>query len=242
MYAKFIPMSTEHWPGKISFVVLFSGSDFRCGFYNSDFVEFKNECQVDIKDLKKKIEENLSFIDCITFTGGEPCLQKPPLMTLLRFARKLNLNTAININGTKHLCLKDILKHNLVDYLIFNLNAPFEENTFEKITKSSTFFRKTKEIIDDIKQSLELLKTANINIEIRTKIVPGLIYRKEDILLIANEIKDIDCTWVLEQFRPQENLVDRKLENISPPTLNFLENLKESILKEYSIKVEVKGE
>lgn len=241
MYARFIPMSTEHWPGKISFVVLFSGSDFRCGFYSNDFVEFKNEHQVNIRDLKKEIEKNLSFIDAITF-ANDPCLQKPSLMELLRFARKLNLKTSIYTNGTKPLCLKEILENKLVDYLIFNFNAPFEEKIFEKVTKSTTFFRQTKDIIDDIRQSLALLKEANINIEIKTKIVPGLIYRKEDILEIANEIKGIDCVWLLEQFKPGENLIDKKLENISPPTLNFLENLREAVLKEYNIKVEVKGD
>ena len=59
---------------------------------------------------------------------------------------------------------------------------------------------------------------------------------------IANEIKGIDCIWQLEQFKPQEDLVDKKLENIDSPTLNFLENLREAIVKEYSIKTEVKGE
>ena len=123
MYAGYTPMSTEHWPGKISFVVLFSGSDFRCGFYNNDYVEFKNEYQIDIRELKKKIQENISFVDAITFTGGDPCLQKSSLMALLRFARKLKFKTSIHTNGTKPLCLKDILKNNLVDYLIFNLNS-----------------------------------------------------------------------------------------------------------------------
>lgn len=242
MYATFIPMSIEHWPGKISFVVLFSGSDFRCGFYNPDYIEFKKEYNINIRDLKKEMEKNLNFIDVVTFAGGDPCLQKPSLTELARFARKLNLKISMHTNGTKPLCLRNILKNKLVDYLIFNLNSPFEEKIFEKVTKSSTFFRQTKEIISDIRQSLDLLKGANINIEIRTKIVPGLIYRKEDILAIADEIKDIDCTWVLEQFKPEENLVDKKLENISPPTLKFLDNLREAILNKYNIKVEIRGE
>jgi len=242
MFASFIPMSTEHWPGKISFVVLFSGSDFRCGFYNSKFIEFKNEYQADIKEIKKEIEKNISFIEAITFTGGDPCLQKPSLIELLRFSRKLKLKTSVHTNGTKPLCLGNMLNSKLVDYLILNLNAPLQEDIFEKVNKARTFFRPTDVVIHEIRQSLNYLREANINIEIRTKIVPGLIYRKEDILAIASEIKNIDCTWVLEQFKPEPGLVDKKLENISPPTLKFMENLRETILKEHNIKVEIKGE
>src|SRR3989344_8600899 len=116
MYASVIPISAEHWPGKISIVVIFSGSDFRCGFYSSKFIEFKNEYQISVKDVKKEIENNLSFIDCITFSG-DPCLQKPALIELVRFARKLNLKISIHTNGTKPLVLKEVLDNNLVDYL-----------------------------------------------------------------------------------------------------------------------------
>ena len=61
----------------------------------------------------------------------------------------------------------------------------------------------------------------------------GISYRKEDILNIAAAIAPLRCRWVLKQFAPDPNLLDKKLENISPPTMKFLETLKEAVQREY---------
>lgn len=100
-------------------------------------------------------------------------------------------------------------------------------------------------MIDNIKHTLFLIKNyaENIEFEIRTTIVPGLIYRKEDILKIAETIKKLDCTWVLQQFRPdQGDVLDERFTKINSPSKDFLDQLKEAVLKNYpNLRVEVKA-
>ena len=152
-------------------------------------------------------------------------------MDISRFAKKLKIKTGIETNGSKPLCLKSLLRENLLDFVALDLKAPLRNDIFDRVTKSSTFFITSKQIIDDTRETLKILKVYQdkIDIEIRTTIVPGLIYKKEDILEIASEIKDIECRWTLQQFKP----VPDKFANVNSPTEKFLENLRKICQKEY---------
>lgn len=234
--SKFI--SNKAWPGKLSFAILFAGTDFRCPFYNPLFVDFKEEYLCDVKDIKREIDYNLEYIEAIVFSGGEPCLQKLALLDFARFCKKLKLKTCLKTNGTKPNCIKTLLNEKLIDYIALDIRSPFEENAFQRITKATTFFTPAKSIMRNIKESIELLKIEsfkdNIDIEIRTTIIPGLMYRKEDILNIASYLQGMNSIWYLTQFKPKPGkMLDKKLENISPPTREFLLNLKEAVIKKY---------
>ena len=82
-----------------------------------------------------------------------------------------------------------------------------------------------------------------VDIEIRTTVVPSLIYKKEDILDIAKLIKDIDCRWVLQQFRPDlGDSIDPNLKNIDSPSKKFLDNLKKFCIEKYSnLRIDLKA-
>lgn len=241
-------ISNKAWPGKISFAILFAGNDFRCPFYNPLFIDFKEEYFSDIKEIKREIDYNLEYIEAVVFSGGEPCLQRAALLEIARFCKKLKLKTFLKTHGTKPNCIKTLLDERLIDYVALDISAPFEEKSFQRITKATTFFAPAHSIMKDIKDTIELLKIesfkGNLDIEIRTTIVPGLMYRKEDVLNIASYLQGINSPWFLTQFKPRPGkMFDKKIENISPPTRDFLLNLKESVMKKYpSIKIEVRAD
>ena len=89
------------------------------------------------------------------------------------------------------------------------------------------------EIMNNFKKSLNIVRNNDkkIGVVFRTIIVPGLIYKKEDILDIAKNINDIECIWVLEQFN-NEN-VNGVFSKIDKPSIRFLKNLRELCLKRY---------
>ena len=240
-----IPLSTVDWPANVCTVIFFAGCDFRCPYcYNKDFVDFKEEFLKELKDVKKEIIKNSGFIDAVLFSGGEVCLQRQALLTLARFTKKLGLKVGIETNGSKPYSIKSLVNENLLDFIALDIKAPFKKEIFEKVTQSGTFFKRPEDVIKDIKQTIEILKKNQdkIQIELRTTVVPGLIFRKNDILEIAKEINGLNCRWVLQQFISNKGTLDPKLNSIESPTKKFLENLKKECQKKYSkLRIDIKA-
>ncbi|MFW6311875.1 MAG: radical SAM protein, partial [Nanoarchaeota archaeon] len=129
--------------------VFFTGCDFNCQYCNVKFLlKFSQERLIDIKDLKKEIEKHVGVKKKIVFTGGEPCLQRQALLNLCRFSKKLGLKVIIDTNGSKPDSLKSILMSDLVDEVRMDLKCAFDESKFEKVTKASTFFINSSQILE----------------------------------------------------------------------------------------------
>ncbi|MFH1590140.1 MAG: radical SAM protein [archaeon] len=231
--AEVIPQGTLSSNNDMFMKIMFSGCDFKCPWCNTpELLETKFEHEMDLRDVKREIENNLGNIKGIFLTGGEPCFQKAALVDLLKKARELKLKTVLDTNGSKPEVIETLLKNTLVDTVIMDLKAPFNEN-FEKVTKSATFFKTSQDIIHDIGQTLQVLRAYDEKIEIifRTTIIPGLMFRKEDLLKIGEEITDMRAVWELKAF--SGNDVKKQMQNINSPTRAFLENLREIIMKEF---------
>ena len=240
-----IPLSKKDLPNKVCTKILLAGCDFCCPYcYSKDILDFREEFLKDLKEVKNEIVKNSGFIDAVIFSGGEPCLQRQALLTLARFAKKLGLKVGIETNGSKPYSIKSLINENLLDFVFMDIKAPLKKNIFQKVTKSGTFFKTAEEVIGNISQTLKLLKKNQdkIQIEIRTTIVPGLIYRKEDVLEIAKEINGLNCRWVLQPFKSSRGTLDQKMSNIKSPTKKFLENLKKVCQKKYSnLRIDIKA-
>ncbi|MFH0977923.1 MAG: anaerobic ribonucleoside-triphosphate reductase activating protein [Candidatus Woesearchaeota archaeon] len=242
-----VQMSTVDWPKNVCTVVFFAGCDFNCPYcQNSTIIEFKEEFLKDLKIVKEDIRKNLDFIDAVLFSGGEPCLQRGPLLELASYAKKLHLKVGIETNGSKPEVIMNMLNEGLLDFVGLDIKAPLNDvKLFEKATKSQTFFKTTDEVVQNLRQTLMILKQNQdrLQIEIRTTICPGITYKKEDLLAIAEEIKELDCRWSLQQFRPDiGTILDPMLRNVNSPTKEFLENMKEAVLKKYhNMRIDVKA-
>ncbi|MBU1202396.1 MAG: radical SAM protein [Nanoarchaeota archaeon] len=212
--------------------IYFSGCDFKCPYCNTpELLETKLEHEKDLKEIKKNLVETVGIVNGIFLTGGEPCFQKQAALEILLKAKELNLKKVIDTNGSKPEVIETMLKKELLDVVIMDVKAPFNE-LFEKTTKSATFFKPAQEIIKETKQTLEILKAYDEKVEIifRTTIVPGLVFRKEDLLKIGEEIEGINSVWELQSFK-NSTTIDKKMKDINSPTQQFLENLKEYLQK-----------
>ncbi len=240
-----IPLSETSLPNKVCTKILFAGCDFCCHYcYSNDILDFREEFLKDLKEVKNEIIKNFGFVDAVIFSGGEPCLQRQALLTLARFAKKQGLSVGVETNGSKPYSIKSLINENLLDFVFMDIKAPLKKNIFQKVTKSGTFFKTAEEIIGNISQTLKLLKENQnkIQIEIRTTIVPGLIFRKEDILEIAKEINELNCRWVLQPFKSSKGTLDPILNSIESPTKKFLENIKKVCQKKYSnLRIDIKA-
>ncbi|MFH1770162.1 MAG: radical SAM protein [archaeon] len=231
--AEVIPETSVSFSNDIFMKIMFSGCDFKCPWCNTpELLETKFEHEIDLRDVKKEMENNLGNINGIYLTGGEPCFQKQALLDLLSKARELKLKTVLDTNGSKPQVIESLLENSFIDIVIMDMKAPFNER-FDKVTKSATFFKPTKDIMHDVSQTLQILRAYDEKVEVifRTTIIPGLMFRKEDLKMIAEEITDMNAVWELKPFSASGVL--KQMHHVDSPTDSFLENLKEYLKKEF---------
>lgn len=219
--------------------IFLTGCDFNCQYCNvPNILKFSEEFLVDIKNIKKFIDDNSIGMKSVVFTGGEPGLQRQALLNLARFVKKNGLRVVLDTNGSKPDTLKSLLLSELLDEVRLDIKSPFDDNKFEKITRSKTFFITTDSILDNIKETIKILGEyqKKIDIKIFTTIVPTLVFKKEDIFEIANKIKDLRCTYILRKYDDRNS----NLRDISSTSTQFLNSLKEMIEKKYrQLNVEI---
>jgi len=200
--------SLIEWPGKIVSIVWVAGCNFRCPFcYNRDLV-LKN---IDLKIFEESkileyLEENKNLIDGLMITGGEPTLQ-PELADFLAKVHQLELKVGIESNATHPEIIENLLKNKLVDYLAVDIKAPLEKDKYKKLTGVEID-------VEKIKKSIKLIKDSDIEYEFRTTIIPNLL-NKKDILEISQTLKGAQ-RYVIQQFIPQETMINHDLVEIKP--------------------------
>jgi pyruvate formate lyase activating enzyme len=216
-----------------SVTVWFSGCDFKCRFCNvPHLVEFNTGEVLDTRQIAAQIDT--SGARTVLFTGGEPLLQRQALFELLRHCAKRGLRTIVGTNASKPDVLKGLLDEHLVSEFQVDVKAP--ARSFGKVTRAATFFKSEEELYQEFESSLALLRNKERRgvavVVFKTLIVPGLLYKKEDLLELARLLSGFDAEWLLEPFDPARTL-DPALRGVSPPTRGFLENLAGFVRKEY---------
>ncbi len=185
-------ISLIDYPERISSVVFTKGCNMRCPFcQNPELVEgMKEEGEMMREDeVIKTIIERKGFIDGVVITGGEPTIQEG-LIDFCKKLKNISLLVKIDTNGYLPDVLNCLIQSNSVDYIAMDIKSSFKNyNNACGITVH----------IDKIKESLEILKNANIDYEIRTTCVPGIV-DCEKIKEIAREIYWAK-RYIFQQYR-----------------------------------------
>jgi len=205
-----------------TFTILFSGCNFKCPFCNAPhLVEFRTEERMALRDVKRLIAS--SGARRVLFSGGEPLLQRQALLELAAAAKRLRLTVVLETNASKPETLRTLLDAGIVDEVVVDIKGPWP--AFERVARTGTFFQPAAEVYEDFLKCLSLLRQHDgVTARFKTIITPGLLYRKEDILAIAQLLKGFEAEWTLEPFDPAVTL-DASLSGVAPPTSRFLENL-----------------
>jgi len=217
--------------GTDSVIVYFCGCDFRCPWCNKpELLEPKQEHERNLREVKQEVLA--SQCRSVLFTGGEPLLQRGALLSLCRYFKEEGLKVGLETNGAKPLVLKELLSHKLLDFVALDLKSPFDEGLFEKITKSNTFFKTAKALLEDVKTSIAVLKESTVQLEIRTTVIPGMMFRKEDVLAIAKTADTLRCNWKLQKYN-NFGVATTSLKDVQSPSDGFIQNLKSYCLEKY---------
>lgn len=226
----FVKTSMIDYPGHICSIIFLGRCNFRCGYcHNPDLVTRPDKIpRFDIDSIFNFLEKKKNWITAVCVTGGEPTLQKQ-LPEFLKRLKDINLKIKLDTNGTNPEMLKKMIKQKLVDYIAMDIKA--SKDNYQKATK-------VKVNIKNIEESIDLIKSSDLDYEFRTTITPDLIDEKE-IEKITRWLKKDTKTYCLQQFVPVK-VLDEKYLDIDPYLKPDLEKMKKIAEKTIS-KVELRN-
>lgn len=191
-------------PG-IRFVVFMQGCPLRCKFcHNPETWDLngKSKCYTPEELIKKILNYKPYFKHNggVTFSGGEPLMQKEFLLECLKLCKKNNIHTCLDTAGSI-LNVEEILKY--TDLVMFDIKGTNKDNY-----KNMTGFN-----IENSLKFLNLCGKLNKKLWIRVVIVPGINDTKEYVNELINFIKPIKNVEKIE-FLPYHTLGVHKYDEL----------------------------
>jgi len=208
------------YPGRLAATVFLIGCNFKCPWcYSSELVlpeKIKKQPKISEKESLEFLKERKKLLEGLVLCGGEPSINKK-LPALIKKIKKLGYLVKLDTNGSNPKMLKKLIKTKLIDYVAMDIKLPKER--YPEI-----FGKRVK--IEDIEESIKILKEGKVDYEFRTTMVPTVL-NKEDILKIAKWIKGTK-RYYLQNFRP-EKTIDPEFEKIKPYPQEYLLEIQKAI-------------
>lgn len=177
--------STIDWYGHVSTVIFFAGCNFRCPYcQNYSLIPLDSGFEVSIEDVEERIEGMNIFIDSVVVSGGEPLLQPEALREIYMIAKKYDLKTMIETNGSKPDVIEELIKDKLLDYIALDFKT--SPHKYHLVGGEPPF------------EALAILLKYDVSFEIRTTV--GSVATEADLKVIAGIIPK-DCKWVHQTER-----------------------------------------
>jgi len=191
--------------GEPSFVIWFSGCNFKCPWcFALPLIKGEGEL-VEIEKIVEKIKKNSFAIEFVQATGGEPTLQIDGLEELFLNVKKIGLKCSLDTNSSNPEAVRRLVSKRLIDHYATDIKTRLKDEDYWNLIGV-----RIEGITERIRKSLEIARDINF-IEIRTTFVPSLL-KVEDVEEAWKDAKEIveDAVFVLQQFYPSNDLVDKK--------------------------------
>lgn len=213
------PGSLSDWEGRLAAVVYTRGCNFRCPFcHNPELVEATGGEEVEARDVLDRLAGELSWLDGVVITGGEPTIQEG-LEGFLEGLREKGLEVKLDTNGSRPEVLARLLGRGLLDRVAMDVKS--SPGGYPRAVGRELE-------IERIARSIRLLLDSPVEVEFRTTVVPGLVGDEE-----GEEIGG----WVegaarfsLQGFRPGTCLAE-EMNRVPPTPPELLERLRRIIGK-----------
>ncbi len=183
------------YPDKICSVIFAAGCNFRCSYCHNGHIVNKDQDNLDIEEIFDFLRKRKKFLDGVCVSGGEPTLYDDVYDLIYRIKEEGFL-IKLDTNGTNPKVLQKLLSENMLDYVAMDIKAPLDK--YDWVTASNV---DKKSIIE----SINLIKSSNIDYEFRTTVCKGLITR-EDILDISELIKG-SKRYYIQNFKDTETVL-----------------------------------
>ena len=196
------------FPDKLACIIFTQGCNFNCQYcQNSGLIGHENEYLIDEEEIFNYLDKRKKVIDGLVVSGGEPTVQKD----LIRFIKRVKDHgflVKLDTNGSNPKVLKELIDHNLVDYIAMDIKNVFA------LYKEVTF---TNPVVKNLEESIKLISNSNIDHEFRTTIIKN-IHDIDKILKICSYV-DNNQKMFLQNFEQSENVKDKSLESFNKEEL-----------------------
>ena len=199
----FVKQSLIDYPGLVAAVVFTQGCNFRCGYcHNPGLVLpllFEKKSTYPVKTILDYLKDRAGWLDGVVVTGGEPTIHND-LPEFLKTLKNIGYRVKLDTNGSHPSMLKHILKEKLADYIAMDIKTVLKEKPYAEITGLSGMDH----IMKDIYTSFGILKNAEIKVEFRTTVIPG-VHNDEILASIKSEVGK-GYRYIMNEFREGENI------------------------------------
>ena len=190
-------LSLLDFPGRVSAIIFLSGCNMNCSYcYNSD-LKIKSEGRLSEEEVLDFLKSRVGKIDGVVITGGEPTINNE-LPSFIKKIKDLGLLVKLDTNGTNPKMIEYLIDNSLVDYIAMDIKTnPLKYNVVTN----------TKNNIEDILDSVDIIKNSNIEHEFRTTVYN--IHTLDDLINIAKLVSP--SKYFLQDFKKNEKVLDKNI-------------------------------
>ncbi|HZD43937.1 MAG TPA: anaerobic ribonucleoside-triphosphate reductase activating protein, partial [Methanomicrobiales archaeon] len=215
-------MSTVDWRGRAVCTVFLRGCPVRCDYCHNRSIQ-DGEDYRDTGEILSMIGESRLLVSGVIFSGGEPTLQKAPLVEMAAACKKMGLLVGLQTNGIFPATLEALLEQRLLDRVALDIKARWER--YDNLLKRN--------YVDRVKRSLLLCKQAHregvlAEFEVVVTLFRGL---EDEVQYISKEAGDVD--FVLQQG---------VMGSIAPLTLAEMKDVADQLGRRVKIRTREEGE
>ena len=202
-------LTTIDWPQRLAAVIYTRGCPWRCPYcHNTELQNIVGDTY-DWDRILALVNTRRGLLDGVVFTGGEPCMHEA-LLHAMEEIKSLGFGVALHTGGAFPERLSQALSSGLVDWVGFDMKAPWE--LYEKVTKKPGSGKRAK-------RSLYSLVESGVDYEIRTTVWPNLL-QQAHLEIMAHQLKEANATsWMLQPCRDCPGKRDPEPQDISLPRM-----------------------
>lgn len=124
-FGGFVDLSTIDWPGRAVCTVFLRGCPLRCSYCHNTAIQAGSDMR-EIDEVIAKIDAARPLISGVIFSGGEPTLQREPLLALARAAKERGLAVGIQTNGYFPDTLDALIREGVLDRVALDFKSRWE--------------------------------------------------------------------------------------------------------------------
>lgn len=216
------------YPEKVASVVWTIDCNFKCPFcYNVDLV-LGTASKLDTNQIIKHLEESQGFIEGVVITGGEPLLQNG-LKPFIKKVKYMGYLVKLDTNGFKPAILRGLIEDDLLDYVAMDVKAA--PDRYENVTGA-------KVDVNNIINSINIIKNSKIDHEFRTTVVPGLV-DKDDIKSIAKLITGAKVYYIQQNMKSPA--ISAEYSNVKPHSVEEVKEMQKVASRHVQCKIRLSG-
>ena len=195
-------LSLVDFDGYVACTLFTGGCNYRCPFcHNSPLIH--HQPTIDLNEIFDYLNKRKKMIDAVVITGGEPTIHKE-LPDIIKLIKNLGFKIKLDTNGTNPKMLKELIDKKLIDYVAMDIKTSFK--TYYLVTGVNT------PLLDSVKESINILKTSNIDFEFRTTLVKE--FHNLDTINEMKELVNGAKKLFLQKFVLRDTCLNRDLHEV----------------------------